>query len=33
MMAIKYEEVYPPSLEQVQSKMHLHLDFPTYIEL
>jgi hypothetical protein len=33
MMAIKYEEVYPPSLEQIQSKMRLQLEFAAYIEV
>lgn len=33
MIAIKYEEIYPPSLQQVQQKLKNCLEFKAYVEL
>lgn len=33
MLAIKYEEVYPPTLFEIQSKMKVKLDFADYVKV
>jgi len=31
MMAIKYEEIYPPTLDQIEAKMKIRMCFADYV--
>ncbi len=33
MIAIKYEEIYPPTLDQIQTRIGTHLDYKEYVQL